>query len=573
MASLAPLPADPTIFLDWTWPDFEPYFTVLLEQPLSADCLDAWLSSWSALSEHVDEISTRLYIATAQDTADAGAEARYHRFIEETYPSAQKGEQALREKLLASGLEPADFEVPLRKIRADVALFCADNLPLQTSEQKLEERYNRIVGAQTVNWDGHEVPIPQLSPAYQELDRDRRELAWRAAAARQLLDRDALNQVWQEYLKVRLPQAHNAGLSDYREYRWQELQRFDYEPADCERFHHAIAAVAVPAATRILEQRRLKLGIETIRPWDTQVDPSGQGPLRPYQSVEELCTRAEAAFSLVDPDFGRYFQLMKQEGFLDLESRSNKGPGGFCSGLHVSKRPFIFMNAVGIHDDVQTMLHEGGHAFHMFEALDLPWYQQRDEGHEFAEVASMSMELLAAPYLDDPACGFYTTAEAARARIAHLENIITFWPYMAVVDAFQHWAYTNPDAAADPAQLDEVWAALYQRYLPAEDWTGLGAELATGWQRKLHIFTDPFYYVEYGLAQLGAVQVWANARHDQATAVARYRRALALGGTRSIPKLYAAAGAKFAFDAETLREAVGLVETVITELEAAARDG
>jgi oligoendopeptidase F len=273
-------------------------------------------------------------------------------------------------------------------------------------------------------------------------------------------------------------------------------------------------------------------------------------------------------FQQVDPQLGQYFETMRREGLLDLDNRKGKAPGGYCTSFSLVRRPFIFANAVGIHDDVQTLLHEGGHGFHVFESSRLPYLQQLQVPMEFAEVASMSMELLASPYLARERGGFYSSADAARARAEHLEGIVQFWPYMAVVDAFQHWVYTHPDQATEAAACDETWSALWERFMPGVDWSGLEEEQRTGWQRKLHIHQAPFYYIEYGLAQLGAVQVWRNALQDQAGSVAAYRRALALGGTVTLPELFAAAGGRFAFDASALQEAVTLIEATLAELEA-----
>jgi oligoendopeptidase F len=572
MVSLAPLPVEAGQFMHWSWSDFEPYYQELQGRDLSPATIEAFLTDWSALSERVVETWRRLYVATACDTVDTEAEHAYHRFLDEIFPRTEQAEQSVKEKVLASGLTVPGFEVPLQKMRAEVALFREENIPLLQQERKLEERYNKLVGAQTVQWRGEEIPIPQLEPSFQDTDRATREEAWRLARTRQLRDRPALGDLWREYLELRCRLAANAGFDDYRQYRWQQMLRFDYTPQDCLRFHEAIAEVVVPAATRLLDQRRQELGVDSIRPWDISVDPRGRPPLRPFTDVSQLVEGTSTIFQRVDPQLGSYFQTMRDENLLDLDSRTNKGPGGFCNEYPVIRRPFIFMNAVGMHDDVQTLLHEGGHAFHSFEAGGLPWLQQREGevGMEFAEVASMAMELLASPYLADPEAGFYSAAEAATALVEHLQSIILVWPYIAVVDAFQHWVYTHPDDAADPENCDRIWAETYRRFIPGEDWSGLEDELRTGWQRKLHIFTDPFYYVEYGLALLGAVQVWGNARRDQAGAVARYRQALALGGTRSIPELYAAAGARFSFEPEPLREAIQLVETVIGELEAQA---
>ncbi len=561
------LPQSAQTILDWDWPRFAPYVDDLLNRPLDAASVARWLADWTALGELVDELGARLYVATTVNTEDTGAQQRFHAFLEHIAEPAEAAEQRLKEKLLASGLEPAGFAVALRNMRAEAALFREENLPLFTQEQKLNNEYDQIIGAQTVEWDGQERTLAQLRPVLQEADRDRRERAWRLSAARQLADRAALDALWQKLLPLRRQQAANAGYDSYRDFRWQQFNRFDYTPADCRAFHAAIEAAVVPAARRIYARRQQRLGLATLRPWDLNVDPQGRAPLRPFENVAELESRTEAIFRQVDPALGERFATMRREGLLDLDNRKGKAPGGYQITLERAKRPFIFMNAVGIHDDVQTMLHEGGHAFHCFESAALPYIQQRSISAEIAEVASMSMELLAAPYLTAESGGFYSPADAARARIEHLEGMILFWPYMAVVDAFQHWVYTHPDDALRPADCDAAWAGLWDRFMAGIDYSGLDAEKATGWQRKLHIFQIPFYYVDYGLAQLGAVQVWHSALSDQAGAVAAYRRALALGGTRPLPELYAAAGAKFAFDTATVSEAVALIEQTLDQLE------
>jgi len=562
------LPPSAQMIIDWDWARFVPYVDDLLSRPLDADSVGRWLADWTALSEMVDELGSRLYVATTINTEDADAQQRFHAFLEHIAEPAEAADQQLKEKLLASGLEPAGFEIALRNMRAEAALFRAENLPLFTQEQKLNNEYDQIVGAQTVEWDGAERTLPQLRPVFQETDRSRRERAWRLAAARQLADRAALNALWQKLLPLRRQQAANAGYASFRDFRWQQFNRFDYTPADCLAFHEAIEAAVVPAARRIYARRQQRLGTAALRPWDLNVDPQGRAPLRPFADVAELESRTEAIFRQVDPALGERFATMRREKLLDLDNRKGKAPGGYQTDFERVKRPFIFMNAVGIHDDVQTMLHEGGHAFHCFESAALPYIQQRSFGAEIAEVASMSMELLAAPYLTAESGGFYSPADAARARSEHLEGMILFWPYMAVVDAFQHWVYTHADEAMQPANCDAAWAGLWDRFMAGIDYSGLEAEKETGWQRKLHIFQIPFYYVDYGLAQLGAVQVWRGALDDQAGAVAAYRRGLALGGTRPLPELYAAAGAKFAFDTATVSEAVALIERTLAQLEA-----
>jgi oligoendopeptidase F len=434
-------------------------------------------------------------------------------------------------------------------------------------DEKLGNEYNQISGAQTISWEGVETTLPQLKPVYQNPDRAMRERAWRLGIERQLADREALNALWQKLLANRSSLAANAGEPSYIAFRWKQLYRYDYTPADCHEFHKAIEQVVVPAASRIYRRRQQRLGVQSLRPWDLDVDPFARPALKPFQSPTELRVVAARIFHQVDPVLGGYFDTMVDEALLDLENRKNKAPGGYCIDYLAQRRPFIFMNAVGIHDDVQTLLHEGGHAFHVFESASLPYHHQMAVQIEFAEVASMGMELLSSPYLDRDQGGYYTRADAARARIEHLEAALLFWPYMAVVDAFQHWVYEHPQLGTQPSECDAEWGRLWQRFMPGVDWSGLEVERVTGWQRKQHIFSDPLYYVEYGLAQLGAVQVWLNAAKNRPAAVAAYRRALALGGTVSLPELFQTAGVTFGFDAKLMGKAVKAMEKAIEAAE------
>jgi oligoendopeptidase F len=560
-----PLPQEPLAFMSWSWAQIEPHYAELVERPLSPVSISGWLAAWTRLAELVYERFQRLYVAITVDTTDQASKQQYDAFLDDIYPNAQAADQKLKEKLLASGIEPAGFEIPLKNLRFEAEIFRAENLPLLTDELKLDAEYDQIIGAQTTVWEGQERTVAQLRPVYQDHDRAVRERAWRLAAERQLADRDAINDLWGKLLPLRVQLAHNASLPSYREYRWKQLLRHDYTPQDCTRFHRAIELAAVPAARRLYEQRRQNLGVETLRPWDLEVDELGRPPLKPYTQIDQLQDGVSAVFHQVDPQLGENFDTMRREGLLDLENRKGKAPGGYCTEFVATKRPFIFMNAVGLHDDVQTLLHEGGHAFHVFETNPLPYIQQKQVGLEFAEVASTGMELLASPYLSMQG-GFYTPADAARALTTNLEELIRFWPYMAVVDAFQHWVYEHPQTASQPASRDACWAELWDRFMIGVDWSGLEDEKATGWQRKPHITQVPFYYVEYGLAQLGALQVWRNARVDQAQAVRLYRQALALGGTASLTELYQAAGARLIFDFEPLQELIDLMESVVAEL-------
>jgi len=561
------LPTESKELLTWTWPQFEPAVQELLAAPLTAENVNQWMLDWSRLKDCLDELAARLYVATTVDTADETARKSLENFYDAIFSKAMEAEQALKQKLLASGLEPEGFTVALRNMRAAADLFRPENLPLLAQEQKLNTQYDTIFGAQTVEWEGKEMTVSQLRPVFLDRDRDRRERAWRLYSDRMLADRQAINKLWRKFLPLRQKIAKNAGRPDYTAYRWQQLLRFDYTPADCIKFHEAIEVVVVPAASRIYERRRQRLGVDTLRPWDIYVDPLGRPPLHPFETLDELVSKTSTIFHQVDPQLGGYFDTMVREDLLDLGNRKNKAPGAYSTPLPMVRKPFIFMNAVGVHDDVQVLLHEGGHSFHVYETAGIHYSQLLEIGMEFAEVASMGMELLASPYLEADRGGFYRPAEAARARIELLESDIIFWPYMAVVDAFQHWVYANPEQAMDPAECDAAYGKLYRRFMPGVDWSGLEEAMVTRWQRQLHIHEVPFYYVEYGLAQLGAVQVWRNALSDQARAVKAYRHALSLGGSVTLPELYRAAGARLAFDAGTLGEAVALIEAKINELD------
>ncbi|MCA9961615.1 MAG: M3 family oligoendopeptidase, partial [Anaerolineales bacterium] len=482
------LPTDARTVMDWGWEQFKPFYDDLLAREITAVSAATWLADWTRLDNLVSEAYTRLHLSHDQDTTNKEAEQRYFAFLETIVPPLQTADQALKDKLLQSRQAVEDgsisgMAIPLQRMRAEADLFREENIPLSIELNKMSARYQKIVGSQTVMWEGEERPLPQLRPYFNDPDRAVREQTWRAAQERRLIDRAALNDLWQEMLPIRCQVAANADCSDYRDYSWRAYHRFDYTPKDAQTFQEAIAAVCVPAATRIYERHRQRLGLTTLRPWDLNdgewsrpADPPGLSPLRPYRDAAEFLNKSVALFQQVDERLGNAFQTMVNEHLLDVENRAGKAPGGYCTYFATAKRPFIFMNAVGLHDDVQTMMHEAGHAFHAFAHANLPYHPQQYVPMEFNEVASMSMELLAAPYLGANGNGhetsFYTSAEAARARIEHLEQAILFWPYMAVVDAFQHWVYTHPQIASDPAACDATWLALWQRYLPGVDWSG-----------------------------------------------------------------------------------------------------
>jgi oligoendopeptidase F len=459
-------------------------------------------------------------------------------------------------------------------MRAEADLYRQSNLSLLAKQQKLSIEFDKIYGAQTVKWEGEEITLTRLAMTFQQPDRSFREKAWHLKAERQLSDVKPINNLWLKFMDVRTKIARNADKPSYREYAWQQKLRFDYTPDDCKSFAQAIEKVVVPVAAKIYEKRKRALGLDTLRPWDLvdgwyarPTTPAGIPQMKPFTTIDELKRGASAIFHHVDPVLGGYFDSTVAAGLTDLDNRKNKAPGAYCSSYTSIRKPFIFVNAVGTNDDVATLLHESGHSFHVYETAKIPYIQQLAVPMEFAEVASMGMELLASPYLTKANGGFYTDTEAARMRLEQIESTILFWPFMAVVDSFQQWVYENPEAGADPLACNKKWGELWDRFIPAVDWRGLEEVKVTGWQRKQHIHQVPFYYVEYGLAQLGAVQIFGNALKDQKKAVSDYRKALSLGGTVTLPQLFKAAGAKFAFDPAILKTAVDILDKVINELE------
>ena len=548
------------------WADLEPHYKQLTTVELSASNIESWLADWSRLNEIVYEQNNRLAVATSVNTADEVAEKKYKENIDSTFTFFRPYEQQLKEKLLASGIVPAGMEIPVRNLRAEADLYRESNLPLIAEEQKLNNEYDKLIGAQTVMWNGEERTFMEMYKILvEENDRSIREKSWITMRERILADKPAIHELWRKLFAIRQQIAANAGKPDYRSYVWGQKLRFDYTPEDCKTFHAAIESVVVPAAGRVRARRRAQMKIDSVRPWDEYVDPLGRPALRPFETVNQLIEGAARSFDHVDTALGHHFRTMMEEDLLDLDNRKNRAGGAYCTFFDYERKPFIFMSVVGVHYDFQTLLHEGGHAFHCFEAARLPYTMQLNTPMEFNEVASMSMELLAAPTLADS--GLYTLAQAARARVEALEDILLFWPYMALVDMFQHWIYENPNEGADPERVDSKWSELFPRFLPDLDYRGIEKYLPLRWHRQGHITQSPFYYIEYGLAQLGAVQVWANALKDQSAAVASYRRALALGATVTLPELFATAGAKFAFDESTLKGAVDLIEEQIQELE------
>ena len=551
-----------------TWGDLAPHYRALEERPLDAAALRAWLADWSALDARVDEAYAAALVAYTADTRDEAREAAYLRWASEIAPKLHEVRVALGRRLLPFEATLPDLAVMLREIRTDVEIFREANLPRMAKLEELEAAYDKITGGLTVEWEGERKTVPALQPFLLESDRAVRERAWRLGAGAYLERRAEMAALFDDMVRIRHELAREAGFASYRDYVFAAKYRFDYTPADCARFHDAVVEAVLPAVARLREERRRRLGLDALRPWDLQVRPGRETRLVPFRTADEFVAGATRIFDAVDPELGGRFRTMAEEGLLDLENREGKSPGGYCIRLAERRRPFIFMNAVGVHDDVSTLVHEAGHAFHTFATAEIPYVWQREAGHEAAELASMSMELLAAPHLAEPT-GFYTPADAAEAQLDHLEDLLVGLPHIACVDAFQHWLYTD-GIGASPAERDAAWLRLRARFEPDVEWSGLEEERIARWYRQSHIFTAPFYYIEYGLAQMGALQVWTRSLGDPADALARYKAALALGGTRPLPEIYATAGARLMFDAAGMRGLVAEVEARIAELHAAA---
>ncbi len=555
------LPGSPSAFAKATWADVAPYFDELAAQPLDTSNADAWLRSWSTLEELVTEAAARAMIAYTIDTADTQKEADHLRFSTEVLPRMEERSVELARRLLNSGYSTPDLETTLTRFRTQIGIFRDENVPIFAELEEHGARYQRITGTIMVEWEGVERPLPQLQPFLKSSDRAVRERAFRASSQPYIDRHDELASLFDQMYHLRQQAARNAGFANFRDYIFPAKFRFDYSPADCERFHDAVERTVAPAVERVLESRRQRLGLDVLRPWDLAVDPYRPKAIRPFSHAGELVTTAQRVFHSVDPTLGREFQVMIDEGLLDLESRKGKAPGGYCETLHFHGRPFIFMNAVGLVDDVNTLLHEAGHAFHAFAAHEQPLIWQRHPGSEAAELASMSMELLAAPHLTQPV-GYFAVEDALSARLEHLEDILLSLVHIASVDAFQTWIYTS-GRGADASARDAEWLRLRQRFERGVDWTGLDRERVSRWYRQLHIFLYPFYYIEYGIAQIGALQVWRNSLQDSEKAVARYRDALALGAVHSLPEIYRTAGARLTFDMGAIGELVQLVEDEI----------
>ena len=547
-----------------TWESCLPYYEALAQVPLDAASLPGWLADWSRFESALSEAASLAMIAYTCDTTDPAKEAAHLRFSTEILPKAEEQSVRLARRLVETGMVPEGMETTVARFKTSIEIFREENVPLFAELEEMASKYQRITGGMMAEWEGEQRPLPMLSPFLQARDRTVRERAFRATVTPYVDVQPALSQLFDGMYAHRQQVARQADFRDFQTFSFAAKHRFDYTPGDCERFHDAVDAVVVPAYARVLAARRKRLGLEALRPWDIPVNPYRAEPLRPFKTGDEMARGTEKIIGALDPVLAGQFRTMMDEGLLDLDSRKGKAPGGYCDTLHVKGRPFIFMNASGVLDDLVTLLHEAGHAFHAFASHAQPLVWQRHPGAEAAELASMSMELLSGPHLGPPD-GMLDQRDAAIARLEHLEDVLANLVHIASVDAFQSWIYSSGEGG-DPVARDQAWLRIRSRFEQGVDWSGLTAERIARWYRQLHIFLYPFYYIEYGIAQLGALQVWRNRMRDGAPALEAYRAFLALGATRPLPDLYRTAGAQLVFDAVAMRPLIDLVEEEIDQL-------
>ncbi len=555
---------------DWqlnSWEDAAPFFEQLELMPLDEpDRLDAFLRCRSELESALDENLAWRYIRMTCNTEDVEKRTAYEYFIESVYPQMAPWNDRLNRKmadcaLLRHHTDPG-LRLYMQRILAEIRLYRAENIPLLTELKQLESRYGALVGAFLIELDGQELTLPQAAVLLKSPDRALRERVWHLIWDRRAADADTLNDLMDRMLALRHQIALGAGFDSYIPYRFLELGRFDYNSDDCLAFHEAILTEVLPLCERFHSDRAKRLKLDQLRPWDTRAEPVEHQPLTPFDSEKQLTERSIKAFANIDPYFGDCLYTMRELGHFDLYSRKGKAPGGYNYPLMETGAPFIFMNAAGTMEDLETMMHEGGHAVHSFLTADLPLGAYRQLPSETAELASMSMELLA---MESYPVFFDRSDEVQRARYEQLQRSLTVLPWIAAIDAFQHWMYAHPghsrtDRAAKWSEISGRFGGV------AVDWSGLEWAHALQWQAQLHLFEVPFYYIEYGFAQLGALGVWKRRLELGEQALVDYRAALSLGQTRSVRDVYDRAGVRFGAEPHRIRTLVGFVESYLNQL-------
>ncbi len=545
------IPAD---FMVTNWEQLEPFFKDLLERNIDTrENLEQWLLHQSELEAVVSEDACWRQIKMTCDTENKALEEAFGFYCNEIQPKIQPYADALNKKLvnhpLAKELDAGKYFTYLRTIRKSIELFREENIPLQSELAVMQQQFGVISGKMTVKVNDQEYTLQQAAKFYESKDRSLRESTYRKVQERRLEDKDELNKLYNNLLEKRNAEALNAGFSNYRDYRFKELGRFDYTKEDCFAFHDAVKQHVLPLVNMIYEKKKAKLGLDTLRPWDLEVEPEGAPSLQPFKTSEELINKSIECFSKLQPFFGECLTKMNALKHLDLESRMGKAPGGYNCPLAESGAPFIFMNAAGQMQDLITMVHEGGHAVHSFLAHPLPLTGFKEYPMEIAEVASMAMELFSMEHWH---VFFKDEAQLKKAREYQLERVITIFPWIATIDKFQHWIYENPthNIAERTAKWNEVLKEFGDDVI---DYSGLEDYRSNLWQKQLHLFEVPFYYIEYGIAQLGAIGMWQQFKNNPKVALANYCNALSLGGTKTLPELYKAAGLKFDFSPDQIK--------------------
>lgn len=557
------LPAD---FVLSDWASLEPYFKELLERNITdKQSLEQWLKDQSELEAAVSEDACWRQIKMTCDTENKTLEEAFNFFCMQIQPQIQPMADALNKKLMASplldSLEKDTYHTYLRSINKSIELFREENIPLQAEMAVLQQQFGQITGAMTVTINGTEYTLQQAGKFLENPDRNLREEVYRKIQERRLRDQQQLGELYDKLIALRHKEAKNAGFENYRDFRFKELGRFDYTKEDCFKFHEAVKLHVLPLVNDIYKKKQQKLKLDTLRPWDMDAEPEGTLPLRPFTHSDELLQKSIECFNKLRPFFGQCLQKMHDLNHLDLESRKGKAPGGYNCPLAESGAPFIFMNAAGQMNDVTTMLHEGGHAVHSFLAHPLPLNGFKEYPMEIAEVASMAMELFTMDHWES----FFTTdADLTRAKEHQLERVISIFPWIAVIDKFQHWIYENPTHTFE--ERTNAWLAVLAEFQDnVVDYSGLEAYRSNAWQRQLHLFEVPFYYIEYGIAQLGAIGMWMQYKKDEQSAIDNYCNALALGGTKTLPELFKTAGLEFDFSPDKIKV---LMEFVKGEMDA-----
>ena len=544
------------------WSQLEPYYEKFLSREIeSAEALEAWLLELGEFDAYVGETGSMLYVNMTCDTENEEIKQAYLDFVENVQPELAKIGDLLNRKLAGSPfadlLASGDYNVLLRDTRMDLALFREENIPLGTELTKLGQRYNEICGAMTVEFDGEEKTMQQMGKYLQVNERKVREEAYKIVGERRFQDAEEIDEIYEKMIALRQQIAENSGYENYRDYVFDAKHRFDYTPDDCKSFQDAVEAICVPLMRDVDDERRNTLDLDTLRMWDLGHDVHGREPLQPFVEVEEMVAGTSRMFHRLSPELGGFFDSLRDGTSLDLDSRKGKAPGGYQLQRDHSRKPFIFMNATGLQRDLETMVHEAGHAFHSIYADNIPLVDYRSAPIEFCEVASMSMELLTHEFLDE----FYSKDDANRAVREHLEGIVSILAWIATIDAFQHWVYTNPNHTRE--ERHGQWIDLGNRFGSVLDWSGFEDWRNVSWQKQLHLFSYPFYYIEYGIAQLGALQMWLQYRNDAEMALANYANAMRLGGSKPLPELFEAGGMEFDLGHSTVQ---GLIDAVRDEL-------